>query len=495
MKRILAAAFILFLSFRASAQIDSLRAAGLNAKLDEYVPAIQAASLPEQYSEVDFVIGSCEDKVTREFVARSLYDRFRNSRIMGSENVAVHIYDRWFADGTLRPGSDTDMLAARIFAEFNRQSLIGARAPELVLNDASGAEKRVVPGSDGRDAVLYFYDIDCSKCRIETIMLRNILENGDYPVDVYLVCVSSDRAKWLSYVADNFTMNLRRTRVWNLFDDSRSYAYQMKYGVLQTPRLFLTDGDGVIVGRQLSATALDRLLSEKYIAPELEYGSDESVALYDGIFSAFDTVTVDDFRVVADHLEKKTLGELHDTTMFRQMTGDLLYYLTGRSGEGYKMAQAGFIDSKILGRPDIWKSADDSLKVVSLAVMMKGVVAKTPIGEPVPDVVLNGVLHDRWDALRRGKVRSYALRRMRGTENIVLFYVDGCENCAAEKAAVPDYVKTRGRKSKFLFVDMAAAVDSDPGLLDVFDLSSSPMLISFDKGGTVTRKYFTIANR
>ena len=78
-------------------------------KLDGYVPAIQALPLAQQDEEVEFLISSCKDKSLRERVAEELFHRFHDSKIMGSENVAVHIYDRWFADGTLsfsEPGTE-----------------------------------------------------------------------------------------------------------------------------------------------------------------------------------------------------------------------------------------------------------------------------------------------------------------------------------------------------------------------------------------------------
>jgi hypothetical protein len=44
---------------------------------------------------------------------------------MGAEAVAIHVLDKWFIDGPVRMYDDVDLLHARIFADFNRQSLIG----------------------------------------------------------------------------------------------------------------------------------------------------------------------------------------------------------------------------------------------------------------------------------------------------------------------------------------------------------------------------------
>ena len=466
----------------------------LLAKLDEYVPAIQALPLAQQDEEVDFLISSCKDKSLRERVAEELFHRFHDSKIMGSENVAVHIYDRWFADGTLSFSEAGTELAARIFAEFNRASLIGAKAGSIVLEDAEDREFKLEPGSSGRPCVLFFYDVDCPKCRIESIMLRNILENADYPVDVYLICLALDKDAWTGYVESNFDMDLNRTAIWNLRASRSNPDCLNKYGIMQTPRMFLVDAEGTVVGRQLSSTVLDRMLSAMFKVPELEYGSDESANLYDNIFSSFDGVGASDVMAVADHIGKRTLVELKDTTLFRQMTGDLLYYLTNRKEEGFRMARGEFARKDILDRPDIWKTADDSLKVVSLALLLESVSLKTPLGETVPDLCLPGVLHDRWDAVRLHREREWRLRRLKADEVIVIFHLEGCGDFRAEIEAVPDYIATH-RKSKILLVDLQKATEADPSLPDSFDLSSTPFLVSFDRKGRVLRKYFTIASR
>ena len=160
MRRLFATLLILFSAIEAFAQVDSLKMAALGSKLDEYVEAIHAQPLDEQAVEVDYIIGSCEDPDLREYIANDLYRRFHDSKVMGSENVAVHIFDEWFAKGGMKMASDTDYLTAQIFAEFNRMSLIGKQAPSLELYDREGGRVVIEPGSNGRGSVVYFFDTD-----------------------------------------------------------------------------------------------------------------------------------------------------------------------------------------------------------------------------------------------------------------------------------------------------------------------------------------------
>jgi hypothetical protein len=77
---------------------------------------------------------------------------------------------------------------------------------------------------------------------------------------------------------------------------------------------------------------LDGIFSEK----QLNYGTEESVVLYDMVFGK-DAVPSgkDEVTSVADHIASSTI-EKGDTLMFRQMTGDLLYYLSSKREEAFK---------------------------------------------------------------------------------------------------------------------------------------------------------------
>jgi len=487
MRKLISVILASLIGLQAFAQVDSLKAAALSGKLDEYVQAMMTESLPAQCEEVDYIISSIEDKALREIVANDLYKRYYDSKVMGAETVAVHIFDKWFADKSLNMSSD--YLTAQVFAEFNRLSLIGKQAPSLELFDREGNRVEVVPGSASRYSVIYFFDADCPKCSVESTILKNVLDEGNYPVDVYLICTTSDKAKWDSY---RFNINAARTRVWELHDDDMTFDYQLKYGVIKTPRLYLADENGVVVGRALSANALDMMLAAKFVAPKLDYGEDESKDFYDSVFSQYEKLSVADVIEVADHIEARTIAERKDTTMYRQMMGDLLYYMTTSSEEGIKNAQEQFIEAKILGRPDIWASQDDQMKVVSLAEFMMDLQAKAAVGTMIPDVALRGELKSRFN--RNPKVRKHHLRWIFGEENIVLFYVENCAHCAAERAAVDSYI-LKNKKTRILLVNMTDAIEENPELLDSFDLSASPFLISYNNEGIVTRKYFTIANQ
>lgn len=468
-------------------QLDSTVRNALDARLTEYFAAIEREGTDVQKEECDFLIDTCKDSLMRQHVALSIYDHYISSKVMGAEAVAIHVFDKWFASGKVKMRNDSEMMAARVFAEFNRMSLIGEDAPEITLFDIEGNPVTLF-GDDksGRYSILYFYDSSCATCKLQTILMRNLLQDEDFPVDLYAVYAAGNRYDWKTYIDEQLTINARNVNVFHLWDPDISSDFQRKYGVVMTPRLFLIGPDGRIIGRSLDAQALSRMLHMIFDEVELEYGSDESVALYDGLFGG-SLPSKDEVEAVSDYIMSSTL-EKGDTVMFRQMTGDLLYYLTLQRGEGFKEGLAELVSEKILDRPDVWTSEDDSLKVVGMAEMYRDLLSKSTPGKTVPDMKLPGVL------LSKGKEKEgmFRLRRLGGKVNYIMFVTDGCHVCAAEKAEAR-MMAAEDRKVRILMVNVDDVLSSDPALVSrmfgSFDLSVLPFIMQTDRKGRIVRRY------
>ena len=495
LKRIVISVFVLLgvlCSQRAYCQsLDPTVAARLDERLAEYFAAIEREGTDVQKEECDFLIETCTDSLMRQHVALAVYGHYIDSKVMGAEAVAIHVFDKWFASGQVKMRSDAEMLAAKIFAEFNRQSLIGEKAPELTMEGLDGELYSLFgPGdSKGRFRVLYFYDTSCATCKVQTILLRNLIQDEDFPVDFYAIYASDNRQAWTDYVEHQLDIETSQTRIYHLWDPELDSDFQRKYGVLQTPRMFLIAPDGTVLGRGLDAAALSQMLHSIFDEVEMEYGGDESVALYDSIFG--DTMpSGKEIGDLADYIASSTL-ERGGTVMFRQMTGDLLYYLTLQRGEGFKEGLDLLIDGHILSRSDIWNSEDDTLKVVGMAQIYDDLLARSTPGKPVPDMKLPGQLYSA------GKVKDkdFRLRKLRGQENYIMFVTDGCHVCAAEKEAASRLV-SENRKVKVLMVNVDDVLSEDPGLagrmFDAFDLSSLPFILKTDRKGKILGRYISL---
>lgn len=251
----MAAAFLF--AFSVSAQeLDSLefeRYRGLDSLLTQFYYTLEREDPEVKSVEFDGLIETCKDSLTRQHVTLQIFDHYRFSRLMGDETVAVHIFDNWLASGRVKTRSEFEMMDAELFANFNRQSLIGMDAPRIELLKPCGG-KRAIP-SEGRISVLFFYDTSCAKCRLETQVLPTIVKEVDFPFDFYAIYVGTERRDWNAF-RRNFRLNNKNIRLIHLWDPEIDSGYQKAYGVTGTPRLFVVEPDGVIIGRRLEMTNL-----------------------------------------------------------------------------------------------------------------------------------------------------------------------------------------------------------------------------------------------
>ena len=452
----------------------------LGAKLDSYLAALVGESASAQSAECDFLINTTQDSLLRQYVALKLYDHYLQSPVMGDDAVAVHVAREWLLSGKVAMHSEEDLFNARLFVEFNQHSLIGMPAPAVTLFSPSGEGVQLPPA--GEWSVLYFYDTSCSTCKRETARLKDFVRESDVPVFAIYVGGSADA--WEAYRADF-------PGVTHLWDPTFSSDWQRLYGVLQTPRMFLVNPSGIIVGRGLDTPALRQLLSQELASASYTYGEPAMMERYRQFFVPYgEALTVDDVMEVADYLAVRTEG-----SAFKQVMGDFLYYLYGQKTEVYRSAVTPFVQKYIL-RPDIWTSAEDKAQVVSLGEMLLELVSRTPVGSQVPDLKVAGVLRRKPCFLVSGSRSGvFSLRKLKGNPGYLVFYTGNCSSCRETLAAV-DALVAREPKARVLLVDMDALMADNPSmgeaLLDSFDLSALPMIIQLDKNAVVQHKYLSL---
>ena len=480
---------LLSMPLSASAQLDTAVSNALGAKLDEYMLIIGTEPAEVKCEETDFLISSCTDSLVRQFTALRLYSHFMESKLMGDESVAIHIFDKWFSDGKVKMKSESDFMGARIFAEFNRQSLIGKKAPELYLENDSGVYVSLFgKGSwNDRPSILFFYDSGCATCKMESIMLRSLLNGTEYHVNLYAVYTQQSGENMERFKTEYLDIRNPQVNVEYLWDPMSVSDFQMKYGILQTPGIFLISRDGTVIGRKLDVMALGRLM-EIYCKP-YEYGSRESSAFYDEVFASYGGHPgSDDVKGICDAIAGKTLGQ-KDTLRFKQMAGDLMYWLGASRGEGIKCGLEYLIDRYIAGEPAIWTTGEDSLKVLSYSEILRDLLAKAPAGERLPAVEVSGIMKIR------GKERNKTVRLDRLRNATVVFHTEGCPVCEAELAAA-DSLSKADRREKFFLTDIDEVMNTDPDtaflLFEKFDLTVMPYITETDRKGRVTRKYMSL---
>lgn len=256
MRKLAAILFLLVsvLSLRAQdfSQIDSL--------MGVYVKAIQTEGTESKTAEVDYMIGASKDPATRKHIALWLFDYYKDSPLMGEEAVALHIYDSWLSgDSGLGFRSEFDGFDAKLFADFNRTSLIGMQAPRVTLRRPCKG-KVTVPAS-GRTSLLWFYDTSCSKCTLEAKVLPGVLDKeASVPVDFYAIYTGQDKKQWKAF-RRKFRLENKNIRLVHLWDPEIESDYLRLYGVVSTPKLYMVEPGGSIIGRRLEVENLPQMFT------------------------------------------------------------------------------------------------------------------------------------------------------------------------------------------------------------------------------------------
>ena len=489
MKRIVITLLLLLASLGMRAQqLDSLTRVRLSDKLEEYFDAIRTLDVEAQKTEVDFIIEATADSLVRQYVTVRIYDHYLGSPVMGSEAVAIHVLDKWFLDGTVKMYDEIDFLNARIFADFNRQSLIGQNAPQLTLLTYEGEQVSLYETPPGKYSVLYFYDTGCAKCRLESIRLTEAFKDKTYPIDFYAVYAGDNREQWKEYQESKF--NFEGIAATHLWDPELDSDFQRKYGVMQTPMMYLIAPDGTIIGRGLDTDALMQLLEHELSVPEFQYGSPESEQLFDKLLGPNPTFV--EISEIAGMLAAATLDK-GDVNMFKQLAGDYLYYLAPKTKQAYRYGLNWHINKYILGRTDIWNTEDDSLKVVGFAQIMHDLITKTPQGKKIPSVKVKGTLLSGG----KEKMKKMKLSKMKGFDNIIIFHTTGCPVCISEINEARRLSEAYDKINIFLVnVDevMASSSSKATELFDTFDLSVLPQIVWTDENNVVLSCYNSLVD-
>lgn len=237
----------------------------LDSKLDQYLDAMKFITPEEKYQECDFLISSASDSLVRNHIAVYLYSKFISSNLMGDEAVAIYLTDNWFVPGKVSFRDYSELASARVYADFNRQSLIGKKASSLLayppMDDAKPEE--VLP-ADGRYKVLFIFNTSCSTCKAESVLLEEYF-NGykGVPFDFIAFYAGSDADAWQKWREKHFAALAEGNgiiEVKDFWDPEIESDFQRKFGVLATPCMFLIDGDGTILGRRLDPPGLKKML-------------------------------------------------------------------------------------------------------------------------------------------------------------------------------------------------------------------------------------------
>ncbi len=332
---------------------------------------------------VDNVVAAGKDPAEKAMIAYSVYEYYRTSKIMGYEEVAIYIADNYFLNKRYNLPNDTDIIEVALFADYNRSSMIGMKAPSLVLPNLLGKETSLLK-TEGKFKIVVFYEDQCRVCKSEFPKMMEYLQGTNTPLVLYRVYTQPYRERWEAYIKDldakyPLPSSVNKFDVW---DPDMVSDFSKKYGVLSTPKIFLLDSNNVIIGRGLNTKALSQLIeihSEK---------RDEMHNFFDQVFNSVipqDLSKEIDTTHVYGLIDTFYESSKKDTAFFNDLFKSLYKYLKQHYEYGIQKGAAYLGKKYMIDQPQMWEKSDLNLAEIELAVDLFN---RNPLGKPVTDLQL-----------------------------------------------------------------------------------------------------------
>jgi thiol-disulfide isomerase/thioredoxin len=228
-------------------------------KLDFYYSSMAHPQPDSLIRDIDSFLSRLPEK--SELYKHSLWFltlKFDQSNRMGYDAILVHFVDTYYSRKKavwLNAEVEKNLLSE---ANKRRNSLIGKKAPELIMQNQDMTPVSLYSITKGF-TLIYFWDPNCSHCKVETPKLNEFYKQNGKKMDleVFAVCTDPDLAEMKKYITAN-------KLTWINVNGPRSYTpdFHELYNVYSTPLLFVLDNNRTIIAKQLNVDQLADFLTK-----------------------------------------------------------------------------------------------------------------------------------------------------------------------------------------------------------------------------------------
>lgn len=381
-------------------------------------------------SRADAFISTGKTPEERARLAYYIYRYYRESKIMGYDEIAVYVADAYFIKGGYTLPDADAVMEMKLFAQTNRLSLIGMRAPGLTLEDPAGNKVELANGNQDY-TVLYFYDDECASCiRTTPALMQYLIRNTEgLNFTVYMIYTQDDRERWMNYVqkAVHPFKVPDNVNIVHLWDPEMTSDFVTKYGVISTPKMFLLNRQGIIVGRDLTPAALSQVVDvqESILTP--------TEMIFERIFTPIANTA--DTTLVTKEIDTFFEDSKDNPEFFHELFYTLYQYLKTSASYTLQQGAAYLANKYIAGMPELWEtvtftttgetkgsviradfsSPEDFIDQTALAVLM---FYRNPLDRPVADL-----------ELRTPKNKKFRIYDVKSRYTVLYFYNTDCALC------------------------------------------------------------------
>jgi peroxiredoxin len=188
------------------------------------------------------------------FVLNILNINYRAARTPSQEYALVYLADNYYLNGKA-PWADPRFI--KLFeTKVNemRPALIGAQAPELVLQNIDNQEIKLKE-IKANILILYFWSNDCNKCLEETPKLLSIYNKyKNKGLEILAIYTHADKQVWEDFIQ-------KQQLDWvNAFDPLLKSNFSKLYNVKYTPKIYILDRNKKIIVKDISVERIDNII-------------------------------------------------------------------------------------------------------------------------------------------------------------------------------------------------------------------------------------------
>lgn len=429
-------------------------------------------------SRADAFISTGKTPEERARLAYYIYRYYRESKIMGYDEIAVYVADAYFIKGGYTLPDADAVMEMKLFAQTNRLSLIGMRAPGLTLEDPAGNKVELANGNQDY-TVLYFYDDECASCiRTTPALMQYLIRNtGGLNFTVYMIYTQDARERWMNYVqkAVHPFKVPDNVNIVHLWDPEMTSDFVTKYGVISTPKMFLLNRQGIIVGRDLTPAALSQVVDvqESILTP--------TEMIFERIFTPIANTA--DTTLVTKEIDTFFEDSKDNPEFFHELFYTLYQYLKTSASYTLQQGAAYLANKYIAGMPELWEtvtftttgetkgsviradfsSPEDFIDQTALAVLM---FYRNPLDRPVADL-----------ELRTPKNKKFRIYDVKSRYTVLYFYNTDCALCRGVTKDLAEMYAEYGRDEMEIVAIYTGRdnkwknylKENDPGWINLWD--------------------------
>ncbi|MDR1130513.1 MAG: redoxin domain-containing protein [Prevotellaceae bacterium] len=205
---------------------------------------------------VDLVLPKAEsDTAMMRFLTGHIFNKYVSSKIMGMENVVVHIIENYYLSGKVNVKDEKFNKNITEYLNKNKETLIGKKAKDLKMETVNGSAESLYD-IDSPYILVCFYESSCSHCKDEMPKIYKIFkEFKDRGLTGFCVYTQKNKNEWVEFISKN-----QMTDWINVWDPNDENDFRTAYSVYSVPQVYVLDKDMKIVGRGLESMSLAQLL-------------------------------------------------------------------------------------------------------------------------------------------------------------------------------------------------------------------------------------------